>query len=275
MKYQEQTELVDSKEIPCEEVRPSFEYLWKCRECNDSEERAAILEYEGGLSRMEAELEAGVIGLFSDKPNTPMPKIIEENTTILREVSAFAATLTELTRSTILSEWNVGLSSDGAVLFWYVNHKGKFCNAKKVWFSDGFHRDKSRNPRFLYPGYPIPLYGECQLNSSNKTVIIVESEKTAIIAACHASQYTWLACGGENGLTAQKARALQGRDCLILFDCDANRNKVIQCAEVAAKNIRNAGGRAQIIDQYARFPGHADGWDAADQVYSELILGLK
>jgi Domain of unknown function (DUF6371) len=106
-------------------------------------------------------------------------------------------------------------------------------------------------------------------------VIVVESEKSTIIASYYAPHYTWVACGGENGLTPKKSHALSGRDCLILFDCDSNREKVMKCAEIAANNIRDAGGRARVIDQYARFPGHEDGWDVADQVYSEIITGVK
>jgi hypothetical protein len=265
----------DDKVIPTNEIAPSFDYLWRCRECDSLEERMAIREIENGLSPIEAEHEAGVIGILSTNPNTLMLKIIEEELTLLRRMSPFAATITELTRPTILSEWYVGLSADRAIIFWHVDRNGRFRNAKKIWFKDDFHRDKSRKPHFIYAGFPIPLFGEWQLNGSDKKVIIVESEKTAIVASCHAPQYTWLACGGESGLTAYKARALQGKDCLIFFDCDPDRNKVMECAESAAQNIRAAGGKASVIDQYARFPGHNEGWDAADQIYSELILGLK
>ncbi|HEY3876472.1 MAG TPA: DUF6371 domain-containing protein [Candidatus Kapabacteria bacterium] len=257
------------KREPCPD-RPSMP------ECAAFDELAVKFEYESGLSRMEAETQAAkALGYFSDYPNTPMLKKIPEELTLLRHESAFAATITELTRPTILSEWYVGLSSDGGTLFWYINREGRFRNCKKIWYApNGWNRlrDTQHPPHFLYKGNPVPLYGEWQLVSCRGTVVLVESEKSAMILSCYLPGYSVLATGGSESLTERRASVLQGRTVNILFDRDEAGTRG---AERAHAILSKVGSHAKIINPYELWPDAPDGYDGADALYNEIILGIK
>lgn len=67
------------------------------------------------------------------------------------------------------------------------------------------------------------LFGEHLLKgSSSSPVMLVESEKTAIIMSHFVSDYIWLATGGKNGCFNRDAMlALQGRDVALMPDLGA------------------------------------------------------
>ena len=55
----------------------------------------------------------------------------------------------------------------------------------------------------------------------DKTVALVESEKTAIICSAMMPQYLWLATGGKSGLTSERLSSLKGRKIIVFPDIDA------------------------------------------------------
>ena len=68
---------------------------------------------------------------------------------------------------------------------------------------------------------PWPLFGEHLLNlNPSAPVGIVESEKTALIAAICAPGYVWTATGSLNNLNARRCAALDGRECYVFPDAD-------------------------------------------------------
>jgi hypothetical protein len=62
------------------------------------------------------------------------------------------------------------------------------------------------------------LFGEHLLKGNNKTVAIVESEKTAIIAGCYLPDFIWLACGGCGNLSVKLCESLKGRNVVLFPD---------------------------------------------------------
>ncbi len=71
------------------------------------------------------------------------------------------------------------------------------------------------------------LFGEHLLNApteKHKTIALVESEKTAIIAAAIMPKYTWLATGGKSQLNPDKLSVLKGRKIIAFPDIDAHRH---------------------------------------------------
>lgn len=84
---------------------------------------------------------------------------------------------------------------------------------------------------------PWPLFGE-HLSGLNPSapVGIVESEKTALIAAICAPGYVWTATASLNNLNARRCAALDGRECYVFPDADG----LIQWREKAA--ALNASG---------------------------------
>jgi hypothetical protein len=256
-------------QAPIEVVRNSLAYIRRCQSNEDIDERAAILEYEGGLPRHKAEQQAG---LYEQETGTLLNNPMKEEITLLRRESPFAAATTLITqRRTILSEWNVGLSNDGAVLFWYVDQSGKYRNAKKIWYdTDGFHRlrDQRHSPHYLYKGYPIPIYGEHQLRQSERRPFaLFESEKTAIIASVHMPKYVCLALGGHNLKDERKAGILRGRSGIILFDREP---ETIRSAHTTADTLRRIGATVTVEDLESIYPGIPRNWDAADIIFHQF-----
>jgi hypothetical protein len=63
------------------------------------------------------------------------------------------------------------------------------------------------------------FFGEHLLSQDKtKTVAIVESEKSAIIASMYLPGYIWLACGGSVGLSDDKCKCLKGRSVVLFPD---------------------------------------------------------
>jgi hypothetical protein len=125
----------------------------------------------------------------------------------------------------ILRNYWVGTGRNNSTLFWYLDFYGNVCNAKQITYNPDGHRDKNTIPFFLFKkenGYRICLFGEHLINFRNsyETLTLVESEKTAIVGSILFPQYIWLATGGANGLTTEKARILKDRNVIILPDCD-------------------------------------------------------
>lgn len=142
-----------------------------------------------------------------------------------------------------------GLDSDSTVAtFWYIDKSGRPRTAKRISYPDAAtgKRDKSSTPIFLYKssdGYTVPLFGEHQMfKHQTATVLLVESEKTAIICSlwdelCGRHDRIWLATGGANGLTDEKAKALKGRQVQLAFDADnAGKAGTDKAIEVLKRN---------------------------------------
>lgn len=131
---------------------------------------------------------------------------------------------------TTLWQYCVGCYFDGRVVFWYIDHEGIPRSAKLMSYLPDGHRDKERNPGWLYnqTGYRDtckpdehtvlkPLFGSHLLKRyPNANINVVESEKTALIMANYFGQpenQLWLACGGLKHLNIDSMQPLidQGR----------------------------------------------------------------
>ena len=267
----------DCSFVDDKKVADSLSYLREIpldpnRECTPDEERAAIMEYDGGIARNEAELLSGC----NERSAT------DKELQALYRLTPFAATLVELTRPSILIDWNIGYDSNGATLFWYQNINGRFVNAKRIQYSeDGFHRDKKFAPSFLYKsseGFGVCIYGEHQLNPGfenylgrcfHKTtpIVLVESEKTAVIMSHYKPEMIWLASGGSKGLTKSKAKVLKGRKTFILYDHD---DAGTEGSKNAAEVLIREHCKPIIINQDDIFEGKPSGYDIADSIIDEF-----
>ena len=76
------------------------------------------------------------------------------------------------------------------------------------------------------------FFGEHLLGlQPDRTVAIVESEKTAVIASIYHPEYIWIAAGSLEGLTPDKCRVLEGRNVRLYPDAgsyDKWRNRAIE-----------------------------------------------
>jgi hypothetical protein len=175
----------------------------------------------------------------------------------------------------IIRHFKVGTARSGGTVFWYFDKQG-YCRKPKVVFyaSDG-HRikdDPDKKPHCAgytnAKGYTLPLFGEHQLNDclypAHTPVVLVESEKTALIGYAFLPQYVWLASGGARSMNKARASALKDRQVLILPDADAAGR---EGAQRAMHKLKCVGVEAQIKDL---FPGKADRTDLADHLINHL-----
>ena len=135
----------------------------------------------------------------------------------------------------LMSQYKVGTAKHwkGATVFWQIDSKGKVHTGKIMLY------DNKTGKRIKHPYNHITwahsllhndnfnlkqcFFGE-HLLSTNKTrtIAIVESEKTAIIASYYLPQYIWLATGGKNGCFREESfKILKGRKVILFPDIGA------------------------------------------------------
>lgn len=122
--------------------------------------------------------------------------------------------------------YRLGTSKDGGVIFWSINKQQKVQKTKVVYYNkEGKRKQKFKVPYKNKDGYFNCLFGEHLLGlpeHKNKPIILVESEKTAVICAINLPKYNWLSYGGINGLTNDKLEVLRGENIILVPDISNN-----------------------------------------------------
>ncbi len=125
----------------------------------------------------------------------------------------------------------IGSTNDGGTMFWSINKELNVQKSKIVYYdNNGKRTEKFRVPYKNENGYYACLFGEHLLSYKHhqtKTVILVESEKTALVGYILLPDYVWLSYGGSNGLTNEKAKSLKGFRVLIVPDMSENAVAII------------------------------------------------
>lgn len=125
----------------------------------------------------------------------------------------------------------LGTSNDGGIVFWSINSNLKVQKAKIAYYdTNGKRTNKFKVPYKNEDGYFNCLFGEHLIYDkikTKKTVVLTESEKTAIIGYILFPQYVWVAYGGINGLTENKISCLIGHNVLIIPDMSENAVSII------------------------------------------------
>ena len=150
--------------------------------------------------------------------------------TILREL------FPEETVQRLNSLYHFGITRAHEIIFYEIDIEGRY-RAAKVMAYDPFKRKRIKgtghdvdwlHPRLKKKGL-LPekwemsqvLFGEHLIKEyPNKLIILVESEKSAVIGAGYLPQYNWLATGGKTQL-GDKLNILQGHKVLVIPDADA------------------------------------------------------
>jgi hypothetical protein len=242
-------------------------------ECTAEEERAAILEIEG-LPRAKAMVEAG-LGI---RPLLTTNMQSEFNQ--IQPLNPFCAWLIARTRPTVLDDWCIAPQLDRGVIFWYVDIHGRYRTAKKFFFDADGH--KIQKPFSLYKvadGFHACLFGEHQLMpgfvardgtryDQHTPVILVESEKTVVLASHWYPKFIWLGTSGANGLTASKARVLKGRDVTVWYDCDDAGKE--HTPKAAHRLLEAGANEVKTIDPLKVWPGKSNGYDVADFITEKM-----
>ena len=195
----------------------------------------------------------------------------------------------------------IGGWRDGRTVFWMIDHNGIPRAAKMMRYKADGHRDKTRNPGWIYnqdgcreicrpDEHEVlkPLFGMHLLNRYKKaTVKIVESEKTALLMAIAYGNHTgqvWMACGGLENLNREKLKPIieQKRDIILYPDRDGiSRWKAkaenlhydrvtVDCKPVTEWWRPEDGEKADIADVVIRMINNSKTYKTADEVVADM-----
>lgn len=140
----------------------------------------------------------------------------------------------------------IGTNKNSGCVFWYVNKNQKAQKNKIVYYKiNGKRTNYFKVPYKNCDGYYSCLYGEHLLQNNTKPIILVESEKTAIVSSIELPEYTWLAYSGINGLTEEKLKPLSGEKIIIApdlsknaFDIISNKKEIFKSMFIDAKVLK-------------------------------------
>mgnify|MGYP003500060232 FL=1 len=139
----------------------------------------------------------------------------------------------------IIADYRLASTPDQAIIFLQIDQENQCRTGKIMQYNPATgHRIKDPNKpgrinwlhsilkrrKQLPPDWQLTqcLFGEHLLpQHQDKTVALVESEKTAIICSAMMPQYLWLATGGKSGLTSERLSSLKGRKIIVFPDIDA------------------------------------------------------
>lgn len=157
----------------------------------------------------------------------------------------------------VWGRYNVTTDTYGRAVFWYVNREGQILFDKRIAYRDDGHRDKEKSPGRKYKigdGYTGRcLFGECVKRERPDTeVCVVESEKTALVAALEYPDKKWVACGGKSNVR------LADKDMVLYPDLDA------------VDNWRKSGLRVE--KWWSDWKNTQENADLADKIVSEKLL---
>lgn len=171
------------------------------------------------------------------------------------------------------SPYFIGTSGrwNGATVFWQIDRRGHI-RTGKIMLYDAITGNRVKKPYnridWIHKTPPQPdfnlrqcMFGEHLLKDNDKTVAIVESEKTAIIASVYLPEFTWLATGGLSHLNPEKCRALKDRNVVLFPDLggyDKWKAKAAELSSLARFTI------SDLLERKATHWNRRDGLDIAD-----------
>ncbi|HLO60938.1 MAG TPA: DUF6371 domain-containing protein [Bacteroidales bacterium] len=152
--------------------------------------------------------------------------------------------------------YKLGRFDDDGIMFPYLYTDDHICSVKIMWYDGDLHRVKEgrkQHPHWLHnlvykndKGYvtdyrnleadddgnefvsyklKLCLFGHNQIvNEQEKTICLVESEKTAIIMSMVFPDFIWLASGGKTLIQDYKFTFFTGRRCLVFPDLSEDNN---------------------------------------------------
>lgn len=167
-----------------------------------------------------------------------------------------------------VQRYRLGMSRDGGVIFWQIDHMGTIYDGKVMYYHSNCHRDHHHNPtwvsaelkRFYQPPFDIPtqhcLFGTHLLRNedensklkteNSKPISVVEAEKTAVIMSEHCPQYLWMASGGLEALLPELLFPLRGHRIILFPDTDETCTAYSKWYHVARKASWLLGQRVTI-----------------------------
>lgn len=131
----------------------------------------------------------------------------------------------------LINQYRIGIDDTSSftkdwVIFWQFDKDNQIRSGKMIKYCADGRRSKDVSSTWFHKKKIIPkdfnlkqcLFGEHLIIPSTKPIAVVESEKTALIAAAFIDRYTWVACGGLNELSASKMEILKNRSVTLFPD---------------------------------------------------------
>jgi hypothetical protein len=145
-------------------------------------------------------------------------KNVKENNLLRYLRKKYGNTKTDLVKSM----YYVGTTKDMGTVFWSINRNTKAQKAKVCYYNpEGRRTNRFKVPYKNEDGYYSCLFGEHLLDlpeNKDKAVVLVESEKTALVCAMFFPEHVWNGYGGITALTTEKMQALIGRKVVLIPD---------------------------------------------------------
>ena len=186
----------------------------------------------------------------------------------------------------LLDKYRLGATREGAVIFWQIDKNSNVRTGKVMQYNpeDG-HRIKAeqgaavnwihsilKKQKVLPEEWQLSqcLFGEHLLSLyPDKVVILVESEKSAIIGSAIFPDYVWLATGGKSQMKEEKLRVLSGRTVLLFPDADGYTEWKLRADSMTyCKAIVS-----DLIEKHATPKQKADHIDIADWIIFQIQEG--
>ena len=161
---------------------------------------------------------------------------------------------------------------NNATIFWQINHKEQIQGAK-VMLYDRFTGKRIKEPynhiNWLHKAIKEPNFKLCQclfgLHRINedyeKTIAIVESEKTAIVMSIFLPEFIWLATGSKGNFKLELLEPLKKRNVIAFPDKGEYNNWLNKATELNAFNFKIAV--SDLIEQTE----FENGFDLADYYF--------
>ncbi len=166
----------------------------------------------------------------------------------------------------LMSDYALGATKDGCIIFWQIDINGKvrdgkimrydgetgkridvFPNTPVYWVSKKMKKEKMLPEDWEKTQC---LFGEHLLHFSsnkNKVVALVESEKNALIGAAIYPDYIWVSCGTCNGFKEDMLQVLKGRTVIAfpdtgMFDKWKEKAKQFSFAKIFVSDVLEGKG---------------------------------
>ena len=179
--------------------------------------------------------------------------------------------------------YKVGTSRmwNGATVFWQIDINGNVRTGKIMGYdAKTGHRIKHpfNQVSWVHSVKKIPdfhmkqcLFGEhllAETSSSAKTVAIVESEKTALVATLFIPDFIWLATGGMHGcFNSEVMQVLQGREVILFPDLKATEEW--RCKLPMLQSVCRRATCSDLLEKMATDEQRSLGLDIADFLLME------
>lgn len=183
----------------------------------------------------------------------------------------------------VVKKYLVGTTGEGKTIFWQADLKRKIRTGKIINYDPlTGKRNKSYSPGWFHAELKkqsiLPedfnlvqcFFGEHLLyTEKEKTIALVEAEKTAVIASICFPGLVWLSVGSKQNLKAEKLAPFAGRKIILYPDSDGF--KEWQKIALEARELGLKVEVSTLIETHASDQEKREGYDLADYLINEQI----